>query len=144
MAFSMKKVNTKAGTALKRNTFLHEVSNNKILLLMITPAILYFLIFQYSVNYISACANSCFVQISFTKRFEKHKSRDTPAWWEYPLIIVFKALLILSIFLNTVLRCGDTGHVRNFSTLNCFVKCSSQLCRRILDDLIQTEFFSCR
>lgn len=43
----MKKVNTKAGTALKRNTFLHEVSNNKILLLMITPAILYFLIFQY-------------------------------------------------------------------------------------------------
>ena len=43
----MKKVNTKAGMALKRNTFLHEVSNNKILLLMITPAILYFLIFQY-------------------------------------------------------------------------------------------------
>lgn len=43
----MKKVNTKAGAALKRNTFLHEVSNNKILLLMIAPAILYFLVFQY-------------------------------------------------------------------------------------------------
>lgn len=43
----MKKVNTNKVAAIKRNTFLHEVSNNKILLLMITPAILYFLIFQY-------------------------------------------------------------------------------------------------
>lgn len=46
----MKKTNTKAGAAassLKRNTFLHEVSNNKILLLMILPAILYFFVFHY-------------------------------------------------------------------------------------------------
>ncbi|MCI5970258.1 MAG: ABC transporter permease subunit [Oscillospiraceae bacterium] len=43
----MKKVNATNTAVLKRGGFWHEVSNNKVLLLMVLPAILYFLIFHY-------------------------------------------------------------------------------------------------
>ena len=43
----MKKVNATNTAVLKRGGIWHEVSNNKVLLLMVLPAILYFLIFHY-------------------------------------------------------------------------------------------------
>lgn len=43
----MKKANAKVCTSLGKSAFLKDVSNNRILLLMILPAILYFLVFHY-------------------------------------------------------------------------------------------------